>query len=214
MANSKQILLAVIKCCGIFLILACDSEPTGSNLAVGNLIPLDGGNEWRFTQTLFNSRGNVIDTEADSIVLIADTTLNEQRWFYREYHGHHLAYRNTGSGVQVRLVSEHTSPQTQTLYKYPARIGDRFNYPEVYFSGDSAWIDPEHMLARVVSVDTLITVPAGTFRCYQYRLTDRELNIGWRDEFISPQYGWIMKARYSQEGNKLSSTELIHLKID
>jgi len=79
-----------------------------------------------------------------------------------------------------------TPCQAYLYAKYPASKNDTF------FTVDSI-----HHYARVVSIDTAITVQAGTFTCNAYLWS---AGLGWSDYmiyYISPNVGFVKKETYS-----------------
>lgn len=206
--------------CSLFLLIACESDPTGSNISNGDLIPLNVDNIWKFERTYFDTLGNELLTDRDSILIISDTLIDGIKWFCRNFYGHTLAYRNVSEGIRTRLISTQTS-STFLNYKYPAQVGNIFRYPVVYFSGDQAWMVDSTHLASVISNDTTIVVPAGDFQCYHYRVTDLSNDNYWQDEFISPGNGWIKTDTYfrkrignRQEYFKANSNELTSVRLN
>lgn len=180
------------------LTLSCKQASGPMDQFVSDLIPLAVGNQWTFQRSYYDSLGNVVAVyPPESLLIKADTSIDGHRWFYHRYLGHLLAYRNSEIGTLIRLVSPNTDGKVFVAYKQPTRTGEIYGFPVVFFSGNNAWITDSVYIASVVSVDTLVSVPAGTFRCYQFRVT-RQGSDGWWDEFLARHYGWIRKDFYSR----------------
>lgn len=204
--------------CASLALFSCESNPvTPSSEDIG-WIPFKKGNLWKFIRTYYDPLGNVIliQHNADSIFIAADTVLDGKKWYYRRYFGHKLAYRNTSSGVMARLVSENTLATPFVQYKFPVQTGEAFGFPIVFFSGYQAWLDDITYTATVISTDTTITVPAGSFRCVQYRLQRASHIFSWQDEFIAPRFGWVKRDSYYTSNDsvfKVNSLELSKLTL-
>lgn len=202
----------------IWMASGCSKTPVAPKGETAGMLPLQIGNQWILQRTYFDSLGTVIHIDApDTTTIIADTLIDGQRWHYRHYLGHLLAYRNTESGTHTRLVSANTDEVVKLLFKYPAAVGDTYTYPIVFFNGASAYLVDSLFHCTVLSIDTAITVPAGTFRCHQYRVV-RVGYATWFDMFVAPGVGWIKSDGYSQFFTwsrifKVNSTETIRVTL-
>ena len=176
--------------------------------------PLKVGNQWNFQQVNFDTLGNTSWSQSDSIRIIGDTIIAGDRWYYYNYHGHLLSFRNSESGVLARLVSPNTDGIAKLYLKFPAHVGDSYGFPIVGFSGFNAWLDTA-VQCTVMSLDTVVTVALGTFHCYQFRVGTSNT---WWDNFVSQDYGWISEELYSNiriGGNifHLRSSQTVKLRI-
>ncbi|MGE5316336.1 MAG: hypothetical protein ACM3Q4_16700 [Acidobacteriota bacterium] len=62
-------------------------------------------------------------------------------------------------------------------YKYPVHAGDTYEYRMISISpADTYYVSPQILTMKVIAVDTLITTPAGTFKCNQYQYTKRPVD--------------------------------------
>lgn len=204
--------------CVSLALFSCESNPVAPSSEEIGWIPFKKGNLWKFIRTYYDPLGNAIlvQQNTDSIFIAADTVLEGKKWYYRHYLGHKLAYRNTSSGVMARLVSANTIATPFVQYKFPVQTGDTFGFPIVFFSGNQAWLDDMTYTATVMSLDTVITVPAGSFRCLQYRLQRVSDIFSWQDEFIAPRLGWVKRDSYYSSGDgafKVNSLELSKLTL-
>jgi hypothetical protein len=77
--------------------------------------------------------------------------------------------------------------------KFPAQVGD------IFYSGEPD--DPQdtmyHRRTYVLSTDTIITTPAGTFSCYAYGYYYNNSQTLAQQIFYSPTVGYIKEEIYS-----------------
>jgi hypothetical protein len=182
------------------LVSCSDQSSQPSEQTVSNLLPLAVGNQWISQRLHFDSLGHVLSYDPpESLRIRADTLIEGSRWFYHDYLGHLLAYRNSETGSLTRLVSPNTDGKTYLAYKQPARVGESYGFPIVVFSGYNAWLADTLYRCSIISLDSTASVPAGTFHCFQFRVV--RLSSGdWWDEFLAPNYGWIRKDYYVRFG--------------
>jgi hypothetical protein len=138
----------------VTLLLASCSEqsnPTGSGTSSSNqIMPLAVGNSWTTRVTFYDTTGAVANLDSSTIKIVRDTTIQNEKWF-ADSSG--ILYTNRSDGLWMKWASS-----TVLVAKYPASLGDTFT--------TGVFND---MTATVLSMDTSITVPKGTFRCYRYR---------------------------------------------
>ena len=180
-----------------------------------NLIPLKAGNTWTFARTWYDSLGNVIQSATENLWVRADTNLFGHGWSVIWRDAAMQLFRNTLEGVVVRLL-DYDDPKTHVLYKYPARVGDSYGYPVPTFGG-TPYMSDTTWTAIVVCTDTLITVPAGSFKCVVYSVST-DYYWFYILEFISIDYGWVKQETFSRNRvNKnvfrTNSLELTSLRI-
>lgn len=181
------------------LFVSCSDQAIDyTDQPVANILPLKIGNEWIFQRSYYDSLGNVTATgSGDTILIKGDTLIDGFRWFYHRYLGHYLAYRNSETGALTRLVSPNTDGRVCLAYKQPARVGDTYGFPIVFFASERAWLVDSVFTCQVVSLDTVVTISGTAFHCYQYRVRHKG-SEWWYDEFLSPKNGWIRKDFYSR----------------
>ena len=175
--SSRQSFLSVALLIGLMFPIGCKDNSTNSvpQISTNQIVPLKVGNQWNLTVNSYDS-SNVLQSGNISIMILRDTVIAGQRWYEMPIH---LLCQNDSIGLTI-----YSESSNQLMFKYPAKVG------EVYFNyGDTV---------TVVNVDTLITVPAGTFKCYQYHYKS---NSSW---FISPGVGFI-----KYEATKLSNANTL-----
>ena len=182
--NSYQRLL--IRCLAILSFatssfIGCSGDnPVESNNSIPAIIPLAIGNSWSFSTTMYDTLGSIQAQLEITQTVTGDTTLFGKRLF--KYYSLWAANTDSGiisySGYSISSFSPtDTVASYVLLYKYPARPGDNFR------TGMS-----------VVSIDTLITVPAGSFNCIKYQSSIYSPLDGYI--YIAPGIGIIKTINY------------------
>jgi hypothetical protein len=154
----------------LFVATAIQSCKKNDNPIVNNtqpatpFIPLAVGNKWTYTFKGFDTTGNLQWTNSYYTQITRDTLIQNQQWFlYPQntslYPIDYLIARNQTDGFYSWDTLLNTSI---LLYKYSAARNYSYNIPIKV--ADTTM----YLMATVVSVDTLITVPAGQFTCYNY----------------------------------------------
>jgi len=160
-ARMKTSLFGRVSCflaCGILatlLIVGCgkrSDNPASSSpsVTISGPFPLKVGNVWSYKLTSYDTSGVALAAPQDFVYQITkDTTVFVEQWYCMSGA---LYYINRSDGVW-RVFNG----IPVLFFKYPAKLSDSY-------SSSLGRI-------RVMSIDTSITVPKGTFHCYQYRLS-------------------------------------------
>jgi len=165
MKHLSFILLAVI----IFA-SACSESSSPSNKKI-EILPLEIGNKWEYK---ISSEGEIKDM---TTMVFKDTIINNERWFDFGC----LLMINREDGLWLRYYDDKTNKWEEELrYKYPAVAGEQYS--------DS--LD----LVKVIAINEKVTVPAGTFNCYVYRIPLFEDN--YMDYYLCPGVGNIKTVSY------------------
>jgi hypothetical protein len=116
------------------------------------IVPLAIGNRWTIHTSVRSAEGRLISVQIENTQIQSDTIVDGERWFLMNNSGHNTICTNRSDGFYVLR-----SGVAMLRFKYPSDVGDRFR-----------GIDGE---MRVVSVDEHVSVPKGSFVCYQYKTT-------------------------------------------
>lgn len=181
--------------------LACSDDDGGTNSPTNDtregdvILPLAVGNQWGFVDTQFDSAGTVVSTEVAVFSIWDDTTISDENWYRANMiKGGQTwdwgIYTNRSTGLWMQEASgEGQPPQPVELFlKYPATVGDE------YFA------DEDHGIVTVVSIDTTITVPQGTYSCVLYRYRDADDRELEGDLYCCPDVGRIRTDYYNKTG--------------
>ncbi|GBD87654.1 hypothetical protein BMS3Abin03_01588 [bacterium BMS3Abin03] len=133
------------------------------------IVPLKVGNVWSYQTTTYDTSGNIISTSVDSFSIVSDTIINGRKTFILSTG---VLRWNNESGYWVS-----TNTDSLLLYKYPANVGDQY-------SSD----------LKVISIDSMIVIPRGTFRCYGY---SGSVAI----DYVSPGVGLTKEEWYKNKFN-------------
>lgn len=162
MRNVKSVILSLSL--GLFVLFGCTSDnPTGASVPSGVIMPLAIGNQWIQRYVLYS------DTQhetRDTIKVLSDTLINNQRWYLVSDGPYGVLMANQSDGLWIR-----SGGISWLVWKYPANPGDVYHRP-----ADSV---------RVASTSRTITVTAGTYRCYEYRINHNP------PIFIAPNVGMV-----------------------
>jgi hypothetical protein len=159
----------------LLLIAGCSKKGTDSDISGEQILPLSVGNSWSYTE--LPAAGFSGDTNNYTLSVIKDTLMaltiesstDIGHWFRVTGHAG-LAptfYANRSSGYWLTFFySDGATTQivTSLMAKYPASVGDSYSriYPPPLQNGSAE--------VEVISTGTQVTVPAGTFSCYVYRV--------------------------------------------
>lgn len=138
--------------------------------ASASIIPLAVGNSWTIRISYWDLDGKLRTSRYETSRIVGDTIIDGERWFVMSGDGWYNLCANKVNGF-YKLNSG-----TKVLHvKYPAKVGDSYHGP----SGET----------KVVSLNANISVPKGSFVCYQYRVSGPE---GARlDLYYSPGVGLV-----------------------
>ena len=185
-----------------FLIAGCskddDDNNNDQNNQSGVLVSLEMGNWWLAAYE-YNIPGF---TYQDTFECRVEEQVNISGDMY--YLISNFGYcRNGADGLYV--FGELGDP-ISLWYKYPASAGD-----EYIALGD---VENEDYLVQVLSTNTVVTTPAGTFSCYRYKITGVEGSI--HEDYLSyvygsPNVGFIK--RYTESDISTEESELIDYSI-
>jgi hypothetical protein len=148
-----------------------DAAPSSPVTSVDVIIPLAVGNEWVAHVASWDSSGRANVIRIDTARIVRDTTIQLERWFV-DNRGNHVTNRPTGYWVLSNAVAS-------MFLKYPVSLND--NYP---YGNDTI---------GVVSRDTSITVPAGTFSCVCYHISYGTQSVARQILLASPNKGIVRR---------------------
>lgn len=155
----------------------------------GKLIwPFSIGDEWTHEHQVLDSTGTVIQRDTMVLVVDKDTVVQGSTWFLLTINGlrddEMEPWQNRSDGVWAWDGSV-----AYLAWKYPAMAG------EVYLMGADSVI--------IESIDEVVTVPAGTFVCVDYRWPGARGDSSrvYQNHHFAPGIGWV----FSEEHYKTPS---------
>ncbi|MES2766499.1 MAG: hypothetical protein V4642_11550 [Bacteroidota bacterium] len=203
---------AIFKLCFYVILVSiasCSDNSTEPDSAKSEgIIPLKVGNQWIFKRYEIDSTGNQIAEYRDTMKITGTKMFGSEVW-YKTYISAGSGYitaevfqLNRADGLWNRDYIE----EPNLSIKFPAKVGDTF------FSGEPD--DPQdtmyHRKMHVISTDTMITTPAGTFKCYAYAYYYNNSQILAQTLFYSPAIGYIKEELYAGKGLDRYGVELIN----
>lgn len=195
--RNARIITAIVL---VSIIFSCSDHSTNPKTTI-NLIPMSPGNKWSLVRSYFDTLGNVTQSNKDSIYFLGDTLINDVKWTYLFQTTIQVGYRNSPDGVVIRLLNSPSNTGELLLYPTDAVLGKKYNYPTIWVGPDILLEDTSQTIT-LLSTEVDVQVPAGTFSCYHYRTKRREypdsLHVSYREEFISPDHGWVRSIFYSR----------------
>jgi hypothetical protein len=156
--SSRLFVLALIS---VLWISACskkDSNPVTPNSPTA-IFPLAAGNQW-IMQSYFYSGSAWIPTTKDTTGIKRDTTISGEKWYTM---GDNTYMTNRSDGLWQFTAED----GAQLMFKYPVQVNDSFKQ----ITGNAA-SGFDTSFVKVLSISQSVVVPAGTFTCVTYQLTN------------------------------------------
>ncbi|MCP4566974.1 MAG: Ig-like domain-containing protein [FCB group bacterium] len=144
-----------------------------------DLMPLAIGNQWVYRVDSRDSLYYNVEISYDT-VLIKDSVLrDDEYWYYVDGGGY---FQNKDDGLWNII-----NGMEQLFLKHPAVVGDEYGFsPYPQYS----WLGTRMTL---ISKDTLVEVPAGTFSCYLYVCEVYDVYTMYDSYFYAPGIGMVKK---------------------
>ena len=152
-----------------------DNNPiNNTDINPNKIFPLSVGNQWIVQVTNYDTTGAVHYTQIDTITILRDTTIQSEKWFI----GYGIM-TNRNDGLYDYQAS--TSSVISLRYKFPTTVNSNYLY--------------RGSQTKVISISDSITVQAGNYICYHYRVGFD--GISYSDEYFSPNVGLIKIDAYN-----------------
>lgn len=163
--------------CSILLLFAClsylgcETSSGGGPLGetIQNVFPMKVGNSWSYLATSYHVNGGIAEQDTFRFSIDSAGTVNGHAGFYASLFGVGFLYY---SGNDL-MADDLTGDKPQFWMRYPMEVGE-----EIVLKDTVNGSYREKDIVRLVSKNTTITVPAGTFTCIWYKTTgmDNTLN--------------------------------------
>ena len=177
----------VIVCIGlllsVLLVASCGDKSTNPK-PTSVLMPLAIGNQWEYAITDYDTNSVVISVDTVLMEIVKDTVIQNMTFYILTADGvrnPELFWpSNQSEGIWLFIPFDST---LSLGFKYPASVGDR-----AIFGQDSM---------VVASANASVTVPAGTFQCYQYNTYSSGTGLEqiW---YFSPNRGLVKTEDYAK----------------
>jgi len=184
------------------LMISCggDDNPAGPSGQACNICPIELNHGWASKMTLFTSTGNIFDESDLTQVIVGDTVIQSVPWYVIEV-------RIDGVLDETIYLANKTNGVYQRVQTYPGHYESFLVYKRQVSEGTSYPL-ATYGTVSVLSKDTSVTVPAGTFDCYLYHL-DLLSVAGYESyDYLAPDVGFIKTERFvhPQDGDPYRSS--------
>lgn len=168
----KSLLFIIQLMLTIFMVSSCNkANPVGPSSGQ-QIWPLKVGDTWAYRLTYFDTTGAVNDTANATLVITSDTLFDGDTWYQINWQADFYTNKSDGLWMTQFQTTPNTVPiLPQLLWKYPANAGDSY---------DSVTVE---------STNTSVTIPQGTYICYDYR--DHYNSKPVSDNYLCPGVGRI-----------------------
>lgn len=161
------------------------------------MLPITIGNSWTYQDTVYGSGNEYVLDQTFSITIISSVVINGKK--YATFDDMLSSpTRNDALGTWTLRLD---STRTEYLeFKYPGSLGDVFDFDTTTTPTTNGGTQVVYGHAQIITTDTLITVPAGTFHCYGYEydyFTMQDGKLYSKDlSYCAPNVGCIKDEAY------------------
>jgi hypothetical protein len=165
------------------LLAGCSEDTIVSNShTVQEVFPLHVGNNWKYLWNEYGVLGDIIRRDTDFVHVDSVTSYNGKPAF--ALNGS-MIYLYSGNDLMYVSSYNTTGESPLIILRYPVKVNESITVSDT--------TDPSgHQVLRTIrlaSVDSIITVPAGTFKCLFYETYRIQGRAGELDTFfISQEY--------------------------
>lgn len=182
--KSSQLLVFIITLC--FISLSCSKNDNGSDPnpnIESSILPLSVGNSWNFQFTQLDSAGNIVKSSLEPMAISTTRFLDGRTWYQFNEVLFDTKQIFTAIDKNIWTANENDLAESFSLFaKYPAEIGETYQ----------GWMD-FHGNVTVVSTGYNISVAAGDFNCYYYKI---DFSTSTWHFYLAPNVGWIKVERF------------------
>ena len=172
LAGSFAIVLVLVSS---VLSLQCEDQASPIENRAVYLIPMAVGNQWHYQSDLVDSLGNVIISSNETVRIFGDTLVGGDLWYGFNTQGYRM---NRPDGIWQLLPTP--------FLEFPINLGDSV------LQGNGI------TYTRLLSKGEHITVPAGTFSCFEYSERNPQYNNALVNKYyLMPSLGLVKKEAYS-----------------
>lgn len=186
------LLLAIVA----ILCVSCKQNPINSPTEIKEIWPLKIGNKWITKTTQYDSLGKITSTTIDSMVVIKDTIINNERVFVLYQYFYSFSFRfyvvNKSDGFYRINIGWNDKLQKDTIsydlgYKYPGNDGETY-------------IGFRHNM-KILSTNSIIDdINNESFNCYKYFDENQSQQGYWsKSLYLSPGVGLIYSESYNRK---------------
>lgn len=161
--NMKSLSALLLALLALSNLTGCSEDPVPSGGTIQQLFPLTVGNSWTLQQTIYDDAGNVINLDTTRTTVDSAGTVFGHSGFHSTDHGEHVFfyYQN---GIDFRYQNIRDETDNHIMIRYPMAEN------EILVLKDTTTEDGYRTkeFIKLISENTSITVPAGSFNCVTY----------------------------------------------
>ena len=149
--------------CTLAFFYGCKNSTAPGNNNV--MMPLTTGNSWTYQDTVYGSGNEYILDGTFTITINGSAVINGKKYATFD----DILSSPTRNDAQGTWTLRKDSTRSEYLeFKYPGLVRDVFNFDTTTTPTTNGNEEVVYGHAQIITTDTLITVPAGTFNCYGY----------------------------------------------
>lgn len=153
-------------CIAILLLSGCVESPTSTSSSSSVLMPLKIGNQW-IGRTASDSAGSTVYTY-DTLTIVEEVVKEGETWYKANTGELFMNRENVGL---LHAENDSSDGCGCAIAEFPAERGDTMMLPDMSVLLPNQTQPVDQVIGReVLSTDTSITVPAGTYSCYHYEV--------------------------------------------
>lgn len=160
MKSLSALLLALL---ALSNLTGCSEDPVPSGGTIQQLFPLSVGNSWTLQQTIYDDAGNVTNTDTSRMTIDSTGTVFGHSGFYFSSDGDHGFYYYQ-NGIDVRYQDPKDEQDNSIVMRYPMAENEILVIKDT--TTEAGYRTKEFI--KLISENTSVTVPAGTFNCLTY----------------------------------------------
>jgi len=171
----------------ILSIVGCNKQNstfTSPPTQAGSIIPLAVGNTWLMADTSWDQNGAAFNVQVDTFRVVRDTLIAGEKAYIMHWRRIEYVVVNRSDGCYQGLGGLRGPVTLQ--YRFPGNVGDSI-HASIYYNATM----------KLVSVDSTVISPAGSFHCYVYRTLEfQSPYLFIFNDILDPNLGWIGSDMY------------------
>src|SRR5688572_12768911 len=159
----KKLIYSLLILCSVSVLSSCSDDPAASGGTVQQLFPLATGNSWTLQQTIYDDAGNVTNLDTSRMTIDSAGSLFGHSGFHSSSDGDHGFYYYQND-IDLRYQDPKNEEDNNIVMRYPMAEN------EILVVKDTTTEDGYRTkeFIKMISENTSVSVPAGTFNCVTY----------------------------------------------
>ncbi|MES2766498.1 MAG: hypothetical protein V4642_11545 [Bacteroidota bacterium] len=195
--------------CVSTVILSCGENST-EPANTGQLLPSEAGNYFNYDNSFYEPDGTIREVVRDTVIVSSLTMkFDNEHWFGLQYYFSNSSTRIIDTDFWLNKTDglwQRGGPYggASHIAKFPAQAGERFLKTRDTSYGGTVL----ETFRKVISTNTSITVPAGTFAVHVYKDETGGASSILKTDYYAPGRGLIKSEIYGLDGKLLRVSEL------